>query len=188
MDGDSVAIELLPKDQWSSPSEIVLEEAEADDQNNAILTEKIKNTASAKDEKGEKKSRPTAKVVGIICRKRRQYCGILKVNELEDMTHHIFIPADRKIPRVRIQTRQADKLKNQRIVVVIDCWPRSSRYPHGHFVRSLGPLGDIETENEVILLEHDVPHSKFSDDVLNCLPKMPWSISEEVMPMRIDTN
>lgn len=181
MDGDTIAIELLPEDLWSTPSEIVLEEREIDDENNEMLDEKIVAETFKKTSNDNYKSgRPTGKVVGIICRKRRQYCGILKAHELDDMIHHIFIPADRKIPRVRIQTRQADKLKNQRIVVVIDCWPRNSRHPHGHFVRSLGPLGDINTENEVILLEHDVPHSKFSKDVLDCLPKMPWTISAEV--------
>jgi exoribonuclease R len=47
-------------------------------------------------------------------------------------------------------------------------------------VRTLGKIGDKDTENEVLLLEHDVPHSKFSENVLACLPKVPWSISAEV--------
>lgn len=38
----------------------------------------------------------------------------------------------------------------------------------------------MKTENEVILLEHDVPHSQFSEEVLSCLPKLPWLITEEV--------
>lgn len=50
----------------------------------------------------------------------------------------------------------------------------------GHFVRALGNVGDKATENEVLLLEHDVPHSEFSERVKNCLPKMPWTITEEV--------
>lgn len=54
------------------------------------------------------------------------------------------------------------------------------RYPQGHFVRALGPLGDKATENEVLLLEHDVPHSKFSEEVLSFLPKLPWTITDEV--------
>lgn len=32
----------------------------------------------------------------------------------------------------------------------------------------------------MLLLEHDVPHSKFSEEVLSFLPKLPWSITEEV--------
>lgn len=50
----------------------------------------------------------------------------------------------------------------------------------GHFVRCLGGVGDKDTENEVLLLEHDVPHSNFSEAVLSFLPKMPWTITEEV--------
>ena len=50
----------------------------------------------------------------------------------------------------------------------------------GHFVRKLGNIGDKATENEVLLLEHDVPHANFSELVLNCLPKLPWIITDEV--------
>lgn len=47
-------------------------------------------------------------------------------------------------------------------------------------MRKLGEIGDKDTENEVLLLEHDVPHSKFSEAVLSFLPQMPWKITEEV--------
>lgn len=93
---------------------------------------------------------------------------------------HLFVPAERKIPKVRIETRQSESLSKQRIIVAIDSWPRNSKYPLGHFIRALGNVGDKETENEVLLLEHDVPHSRFSDAVLSFLPKMPWTISENV--------
>lgn len=53
--------------------------------------------------------------------------------------------------------------------------------PQGHFVKNLGSAGDKETETEVLLLEHDVPHQAFSQAVLSFLPKMPWSITEEVI-------
>ena len=47
-------------------------------------------------------------------------------------------------------------------------------------MRVLGEIGDKETENEVLLLEHDVPHYKFPEAVLDCLPKLPWIITPEV--------
>lgn len=56
-------------------------------------------------------------------------------------TRHLFVPAEKKIPRVRIETRQSDLLASQRILVALDSWPRNSRYPLGHFVRALGPIG-----------------------------------------------
>ncbi|KAJ6652925.1 hypothetical protein lerEdw1_010503 [Lerista edwardsae] len=99
---------------------------------------------------------------------------------------HLFTPADRRIPRIRIETRQASVLEGQRIIVAIDGWPRNSRYPNGHFVKNLGAAGDKETETEVLLLEHDVPHQPFSQAVLSFLPKMPWSITDQDMKLRED--
>ena len=56
----------------------------------------------------------------------------------------------------------------------------------GHFVRLLGDAGDKKTENEMILLERDVPHEGFSQNVLNCLPKLPWCITEADLEQRAD--
>lgn len=185
VDGDIVAIELLPEEEWTAPSEIVLEDksddaVDDDTVNNEKETERILHeNASNKEQRTM-----TGRIVGIIKRKWRQYCGILQRNILEGSSRHIFCPAERKIPRVRIETRQAEKLYGQRIIVAIDQWPRHSRYPQGHFVRALGPLGDRETENEVLLIEHDVPHSKFSEEVLSCLPELPWIITEQVREIR----
>lgn len=47
-------------------------------------------------------------------------------------------------------------------------------------MRSLGCAGEKDTEQEVLLLEHDVPHQAFSQAVLSFLPKMPWAITPEV--------
>lgn len=66
-------------------------------------------------------------------RKWRQYCGMLVSNpgSSKTTTRHIFVPAEKKIPKIRIETRQADTLKGNRIVVAVDSWPRHSRYPQG---------------------------------------------------------
>lgn len=179
IDGDIVCVELLPEKDWSSPSEIVLED-NANDPIAETFEEDGNDEKIIRESVNKKEKQPTGKIVGIIKRKWRQYCGIIQPNILKGSSRHLFVPAERKIPRVRIETRQAEKLYNQRIIIAIDQWPRHSRYPQGHFVRTLGPLGDKDTENEVLLIEHDVPHSKFSQEVLNCLPKLPWIISEQV--------
>ncbi|KAJ2361188.1 exosome catalytic subunit dis3 [Coemansia sp. RSA 2611] len=77
---------------------------------------------------------------------------------------------DRRIPKIKIRTRQVATLAGQRLVVAIDAWPRESRYPHGHFVRALGSAGDKGTETEVLLLEHDVPFQPFTQNVRADLP------------------
>lgn len=107
---------------------------------------------------------PTGVVVGIVRRAWKPLCGALLPSLLRtgqagtSATSALFAPADRRLPRVRIRTRQAAALRGQRIVVAIDRWPRSSRYPLGHYVRTLGPLGDAQTETEALLLQHDIPH------------------------------
>lgn len=80
VDGDIVAVEILPDDRWSSPSEIVLqdeEEADVDDvtEDEGVLS---KQSSSKMEDK-----MPTGKIVGIIRRKWRQYCGILKPSAIK---------------------------------------------------------------------------------------------------------
>ncbi|XP_064071350.1 exosome complex exonuclease RRP44 [Vanessa tameamea] len=181
IDGDIVAIEILPQEEWSKPSDIVLED-KTEDPGDFLEEESQLLTISKADDD----ITPTGKVVGIIRRKWRQYCGILLPSKFPGATRHLFTPAEKRIPRVRIETRQSDILASQRILVALDSWPRNSRYPLGHFVRSLGPIGDKDAENEVILLEHDVPHARFSEAVLACLPPDNWTIPEEELARRVD--
>ncbi|XP_062581168.1 exosome complex exonuclease RRP44-like [Saccostrea cucullata] len=181
---DIVAVEMLEEEEWSCPSSMILVHTEDKDDTDEEEEEK---TLEKKRRKVPKELRqPTGKVVGIIKRNWRQYCGMLQPSMLKQATRHLVVTADKKIPKIRIETRQAADLMNQRIVVAIDSWPRTSRYPQGHFVRKLGNVGDKETENEVLLLEHDIPHASFSEAVLNCLPKLPWEITKEDMERRED--
>ncbi|CAL1543487.1 unnamed protein product [Lymnaea stagnalis] len=183
---DIVAIEMLPESEWSCPSSLVLTEDngkdDEDEENRALLD----NESLIKNKVPKELRQPTGRVVGIIKRNWRQYCGILQPSILKERTRHLFVPAEKRIPKIRIDTRQAETLASKRIIVAIDSWPRNSRYPLGHFVRCLGGVGDKDTENEVLLLEHDVPHSNFSEAVLSFLPKMPWTISEDDLKRRRD--
>lgn len=54
-----------------------------------------------------------------------------------------------------------------RIVIRIDSWEADSQYPNGHFVRSIGPIGDLETETSVILIENGLTSVPFSKALLN---------------------
>lgn len=178
---DVVAIELFPKECWVAPSSVVLQD---DGTNNEDAEEdETQNKLETSDSSVRK---PTGRVVGIIKRNWRPFCGMLSQSQIKEATRHLFTPADRRIPRIRIETRQAATLVGQRIIVAIDGWPKNSRYPNGHFVKNLGTAGDKETETEVLLLEHDVPHQPFSHAVLSFLPKMPWSITEEDVKVRAD--
>ena len=189
---DQVVLELLPEAEWKTKLDIVL------------LPESNVETESAEDEVTGATNKlqligksthikPTGKVVAIIKRIWRQYTGVLRrqnaaLGRTVTTTRCLFVPSDRRIPIIRIETRQYDTLKNQRLLVAIDSWPRASRYPQGHYVKSLGNIGDKETENQVLLLEHDVPHLSFTDAVLSCLPTegSNWKIPSDELSHRED--
>ena len=88
VDGDIVALELLPKSEWSAPSDLVLQDdADEDpgdviDEENELIGEKIVKKVDLT---------PTGKIVGIIRRKWRQYCGILQPSPVKGVSKEIFI-------------------------------------------------------------------------------------------------
>lgn len=187
--GDVVVIEVLPKDQWKSPStKLVDEEAvtrndnpEAED-NEEVVTEKERKALQEEVKKAhgkhsEGRPQPTAKVVGVIKRNWRQYVGHVDQSSTGASAssgrrqQNVFVlPMDKRIPKIRVRTRQASDLLGQRILVTIDAWDRDSRYPTGHFIRSLGELETKGAETEALLLEYDVQYKPFPKAVLDCLP------------------
>lgn len=120
---------------------------------------------------------PTARVVGVVRRNWRQYVGHVDQTSLSRATGQgrkletvFVIPMDRKIPKIRLRTRQAETLAGKRIVVALDTWDRDSRHPTGHLVRALGALETKAAETEALLLEYDVQYRPFPRTVLDCLP------------------
>lgn len=69
------------------------------------------------------------------------------------IAHALFVSKDRRIPKIRIQTRQLGNLLDKRIIVAVDSWDCSSRCPSGHYVRTIGEIGDRETETEASAFE-----------------------------------
>ncbi|CAF1009743.1 unnamed protein product [Rotaria sp. Silwood1] len=178
---DIVAVEILPEQDWAIPFSLVIDDKD-DDQGDLVIEQE--ETGLTVQGVSSKRT-PSCRIVAIIKRNWRQYCGILQ-ESLPGAKFHLFLPHEKRIPKVRIESRQAEELKNSRVMVQIDHWPRSSRYPHGHFIKTLGKLGDKETENEVILAENDILHHEFPEAVLDCLPKLPWTITEEDLANRVD--
>ena len=80
MQQDVVAVELLPESEWTCPSSLILEDEEekADED---ITQEDQQMLTSAKAAYGPKQ--PTGRVVGVIKRNWRQYCGMLQPSVLK---------------------------------------------------------------------------------------------------------
>lgn len=192
VDGDVVAVQMLPKDQWKAATEEVIDadaalknddaegsdgEGGADDDIESRLARKEAADAEANARSARGEPQPTGKVVGIVRRNWRSYVAHVDVNSVNSSAlsslgaQTVFAtPVDRKLPRIRIRTRQAAELLNQKILVALDAWRPTSRYPDGHFVRALGQAESKEAEQESLLLEHDVPYRPFSNAILDCLP------------------
>ncbi|EFJ15219.1 hypothetical protein SELMODRAFT_180518 [Selaginella moellendorffii] len=192
-DGDVVVVELLPHESWQGDMTMIAEEEDGDGDERVGLAPDTSDEAAVNkaDEASEKattsggSSRPNGRVIGIIKRNWRAYCG-----SLEPMTtpagagsvaNALFVSADRRIPKIRIQTRQFGNLVDKRIVVSVDSWDLNSRYPSGHYVKTVGKIGDRNTESEVLLIENDINNRPFSDQVLACLPPLPWSVPAEAL-------
>ncbi|CAN4083605.1 unnamed protein product [Withania somnifera] len=195
--GDIVAVELLPQEQWHEEKSLALVDEDDEEEdvhlapNNADDAPIVMNQGQTAPE-DMKPSRPTGLVVGIIKRNWHSYCGSLEPMPMPagdgGRAHALFVSKDRRIPKIRIQTHQLGNLLDKRIIVAVDSWDRLSRYPSGHYVRTIGEIGDRDTETEVVLIENDIDARPFSAQVLACLPPLPWSVSSQDLtnPIRHD--
>jgi exosome complex exonuclease DIS3/RRP44 len=104
-----------------------------------------------------------------VCHLDRSSLSAAALTSLSQQT--VFAtPLSRALPRIRLRTRQAPQLIDQKILVTIDSWSINSRYPDGHFVRALGQVESKEAEQESLLLEYEVPYRPFGKAILGCLP------------------
>lgn len=187
--GDVVVVEVLPKDQWKAPSSKIIDEEtlNRDDNPDAeegeavisarerrVLNEEVKRIHG---KSADGRPQPTARVVGVIKRNWRQYVGHVDRDSVKSSAKQsraqqtvFVIPMDKRIPKIRVRTRQAGEILGKRVLVSIDSWDRESRYPVGHFVRSLGEIESKGAETEALLLEFDVQYRPFPKTVLDCLP------------------
>ncbi|CAD6889893.1 unnamed protein product [Tilletia controversa] len=198
VDGDVVAVELLPKSEWRTPTDVVVDAdvalknddpEDSDDEGNGVGinedeldAERVrleKEVAATYQKKSSASSapQPTGRIVGIVRRNWRSYVAHVDQNSVQSSavlslgSQTLFAtPVDRKIPRIRIRTKQASTLMGQKILVAMDDWKATSRYPDGHFVRALGAAETTEAEQESLLLENDIPYRPFSKAILDCLP------------------
>ncbi|MBW0485011.1 hypothetical protein O181_024726 [Austropuccinia psidii MF-1] len=199
VDGDIIAVELLPRHEWKSSADDVVVEQDTvgatDDPEPGTSTDpmgkinQLEEDLVSKIIKSTHSPQPTGRVVGVIKRNWRPYvCHIdrssIPLSALQSSlsAHAVFaMPLSRSIPKIRIRTRQASNLSNQKILVSIDRWDVNSRYPEGHFIRALGEVESKAAEQESLLLEHDIPYRPFSKLILDCLPPAgdKWVVPEK---------
>ncbi|KAH9977177.1 hypothetical protein BGW80DRAFT_1443481 [Lactifluus volemus] len=183
--GDIVAVEVFSEQEWKAPTNEVVDQDstlkndDADDSDEegerVLVNEEVPRPEVPSRAVSEKQ--PTGRVIGVIKRNWRAYVCHIDRTSLNSSTttslsqQTVFAtPVSRLLPRIRMRTRQAPTLLGQKILVTIDKWDITSRYPEGHFVRALGKVESKEAEQESLLLEFDVPYRPFGKAILDCLP------------------
>ena len=121
---------------------------------------------------GEDLGTSSGRVVGILKRRPVEVCGSFEASGR-------FRPLDRRFPRVIVEKRVKDT--DKRVVVRIDGWDASSRFPRGHFVAELGRRGDTATETTCILRELGVAAGPFSARALACLPPPDFDVEADAL-------
>ncbi|TFK75854.1 RNB-domain-containing protein [Pluteus cervinus] len=105
-----------------------------------------------------------------------------------------FKPTDKRVPLIAIPTEQAppdfvqnsEAYANKLFVACIKRHPISSLHPFGTLVEELGPIGDVEVETSALLKDCNFPTEEFTDNVLKCLPPVPWTVPERELEIRKD--
>jgi exosome complex exonuclease DIS3/RRP44 len=121
---------------------------------------------------GEDLGTSSGRVVGILKRRPVEVCGSFEASGR-------FRPLDRRFPRVIVEKRVKDT--DTRVVVKIDGWDASSKFPRGHFVAELGKRGDKATETTCILRELGVAAGPFSARAMGCLPPPDFDVEADAL-------
>jgi exosome complex exonuclease DIS3/RRP44 len=204
VDGDVVAISIHPLEKWTKTSTEKIDpkktvtngiasdtaEPSTSEMCNVSDTLPIDNLVSLT---------PHGKVVGIIRRNLPTLSGtIVTTNSsqnnksereviaekyerehVDGTTTCVFFAVSKHMPPILVRTSQRDRLVGHRIMVSMDSWPSTSPYPLGHYVRTIGLIGDKDVETQVLLYEHNIPHEPFPASVLACLPPDDYRIDAE---------
>jgi exoribonuclease R len=182
--GDIVAVELLDRKLWrfsnslqpQFPEEEDIEQSPTDSTINAMSSTSSSSSLSAT---AMSDIRPCGRVVGIFKRNWRPYVCTVQLERVtksgvtpqtSKIEKILVVPFDFRIPLIRIQTRQYHQLINQRILVRIDSWDVKSNYPSGHYIRTLGEIGQRETEIQTLLMENEIDVKDFAPNILNDIP------------------
>jgi len=136
-------------------------------------------------------------VVSVLQRNWRDYVACIQEADLDETgtklapttgSNILLVPFSKRIPKIRVQTNQGDSYVNQRLMVRVADWSRNSKYPSGHIIRAIGPMGNIDTEVESLMIEHDLHQAvdRYTPEAEAELPSADYVIPPEEIARRRD--
>lgn len=204
-DGDEVAIRISPPERWTRGPEVVAARAgrrgdeEDEEEDDADEDDDSSDATDSSDP-----TVPTGEVVAILRPRGADFVATVCAEDAEELARNaagdrassraaarvsvLAIPADRRLPKVRLMTRRASELVRQRLLVRVERWPNESRHPEARVLRVLGPAGDAATETAALLLEHEIMDAPFSQGALAELPSAgaAWRVPRSELSSRVD--
>ncbi|CAO3598873.1 unnamed protein product [Absidia cylindrospora] len=105
-----------------------------------------------------------------------------------------FKPTDKRVPLIAIPVEQAPTgfLENNKafenilFLGSIKRWPITSLHPFGVLETELGSVDQLSVQFRAILADNNYLNGGFSNEVLQCLPPLPWSPPKESLTVRRD--
>lgn len=180
---DVVLIEPLPEPQWGRPVGKRRLVHQSDDNDEEAIRDSLDANSSIPPV-------PSARVVALAQPTRRVFVATLtdSPSTAGDGGAVLVVPRDVRIPKIRIRTRSWQRFVGMRLRVEIIDWEADSHYPVGHCTQILGPIGDLETEIQALLIENQVQLDPFSAEARACLPVQgsDWRVPPTAIEQRRD--
>lgn len=114
--GDTVAVELLPRNEWRGRVAALAEGHGVESESKILPTGQRLGVASPACACSELTSDSTGRVVGILQRNWRDYVVTFpprdgSQSQSRSSKHILAVPWDRRIPKIRVSTQQAEALQ-----------------------------------------------------------------------------
>ena len=105
-----------------------------------------------------------------------------------------FKPCDKRAPLLLVALKDCPDdfvanfkaYRDKIFIALFDRWPVQNLYPFGKLGKMVGDIGNILVETEAILASNCIQYGDFSDEVIKCLPRVPYTIPEDEIARRLD--
>jgi len=197
IEGDEVVVERLD-DSQAQVYEAAAKQlrhgvgSSGQDLTEADVTDLAKEVAQ---EKSAFEGKTKGRIVSVVKRQIRELCGSISPLDnplprgIESLGEgqRIFIPSDLRFPYMFVEPPDAaTDFEGKRVLVSVNVWDRYSEIPRGKFIKTLGAVGDVNVETQMILMEHQICNDPWTEEVLACLPPSDYKITEEELKGRED--
>uniref|UniRef100_A0A182QG38 DIS3-like exonuclease 2 n=1 Tax=Anopheles farauti TaxID=69004 RepID=A0A182QG38_9DIPT len=196
MEGDRVRVFVLSDAQ----SDDEAEEEETEVGNRSVLPEEdVSMTVKSQNNAGF--------VVSLLEKRHNRQCVGKFLPAAPGKKHYrMFMPRDMRIPPVRVfkqdwpnallESRKDTAVESESVQASVpdvtevlyqaEIIEWQDEVPIGTILKSIGKCGDLEVENESILVEHNLDVTPYGEEILAQLPAVPYCIPDEELARRED--